>query len=52
MARVAIRFIILFLEGAFIQLFETEGACKVFRVKLAEHCRDASPGDWFLTAGA
>lgn len=47
----AVRFIILFLEGAFIELSEAEGAYEVFRVEFPEHGCDAAASDWFVAAG-
>lgn len=47
----AVRFIVLFLEGAFIELSEAEGAYEVFRMELPEHGCDAAASDWFVAAG-
>lgn len=47
-----IRLIILFLEGALVQLPEAEGADEVFGVELAEHGGDAAAGDGLVAAGA
>ena len=48
----AVRFVILFFEGAFVELFEAEGADKVLRVELLGHGCDAASRDGLLTAGA
>jgi len=45
---VAVGFVRLFFESAFVELFETEGADKVLGVKLAEHGGDATAGNGFL----
>ena len=49
-AGVAVRLVILLLEGALVQLLQAERADKVLRVKLLEHGRDAAPRDWLLAA--
>lgn len=46
----AIRFIILFFEGAFVKLLKAECAHKVLRVKFTMHGCNASASDGFLTA--
>jgi len=51
-ARMAIRFIILFLERALVELTLTKWADEMLRVVLAVHGRDAAAGDWLVTAGA
>lgn len=45
-----VRLVILFLEGALVELFQAKGADEVLWVKLSMHGRDAAPSDWFLTA--
>lgn len=47
----AVGFIILFLEGAFIELSEAECADEVFRVEFPEHGCDAAASDGFVAAG-
>lgn len=39
----------LLLKGALVELLETEGADKVLRMEFAEHGRDASSADRFMT---
>lgn len=51
-ASVAVRFVILFFEGALVELLEAESADKVLRVELAEHGGDAAAGDRLVTACA
>ena len=46
----AVRLVVLLLEGALVQLLKAEGADEVLRVKLLEHGRDAAPRDWLLAA--
>lgn len=48
----AVRFIVLFFEGALVELLEAEGADKVLRVELAEHGSDAAASDGLVAAGA
>lgn len=48
----AIRFIVLFLESAFVQLFQTESAYKVFWMEFPKHSRNTATGNWFVTTGA
>lgn len=48
----AVRFVVLFFKGAFVELFQAEGAHKVLRVELLGHGCDAAARDWLLTAGA
>ena len=47
-----IRFVVLLLECALVQLTLAECADKVLRVVLAIHCRDAATGDRLVTTGA
>jgi len=49
---VAVRFVVLFFEGAFVELFQAEGADKVLRVKLLGHGCDTASCNGLLTAGA
>ena len=49
-AGVAVRLVVLLLEGALVQLLQAESADKVLRVKLLEHGRDAAPRDRLLAA--
>jgi hypothetical protein len=49
---VTIGFIVLLLERALVQLFQTEGAHKMFRMEFLEHGRDATPGDGLRAASA
>lgn len=51
-AAVAVRFVVLFFKGSFVELLQTEGTHKVLGVKLFGHGCDAASCDWFLTAGA
>lgn len=51
-APMAVRFVILLLEGALVELLETEGTDKMLRVELLAHGRDASAGYGLLAAGA
>lgn len=48
----AVRFVVLFFKGAFVELFQAEGAHKVLRVELLGHGCDAASRDGLLTAGA
>lgn len=48
----AVRFVVLFFEGAFVELFQAEGADKVLRVELLGHGGDTASRDGLLTAGA
>lgn len=48
----AVRFVVLFFEGSLVELLEAEGADEVLGVELAEHGRDAAPGDGLMAAGA
>lgn len=48
----AIGLVVLFFEGALVELFQTERTHKMFGVKLSEHGRDAPPRDGFVAAGA
>ena len=43
-----VRFIILFLEGPFVKLFQTECTLEVFWMKLLLHSCDASASDGFV----
>lgn len=51
-ARVAVGFVVLFFECALVELFETEGADKMFGVELSRHGRDTATADWFVAASA
>lgn len=51
-AAMAVGFVILFFEGAFVELFQAEGTDKVLRVKFLGHGRDTATSDWLLTARA
>lgn len=51
-AAVAVGFVVLFFEGAFVELFQAEGTDKVLRVELLGHGGDATSRDGLLTAGA
>ena len=48
----AVRLVALLLEGALVQLLQTEGANEVFRVELPEHGRDAATGNGLVASGA
>lgn len=48
----AVWFIVLFFEGALIQLLQAKCTNKMFWVKLPMHCCDASSSDGFLTVVA
>lgn len=48
----AVRFVVLFFEGSFVELFQAESTHKVLRVELLGHGRDAASCDRLLTAGA
>jgi len=48
---VAVRLIILLLEGALVELLEAEGTHEVLRVELLEHGCDAATCDGLLTGG-
>lgn len=50
-APVAVWLLSLLLEGALVQLLQTEAAYKVFRMKLAEHGGDTPAGDGLVAAG-
>ena len=45
-----IRLVILFFEGTFVELLQTESTDKVFWVELFVHGCDTSSSDWFMTA--
>lgn len=51
-AAVAVGFVVLFFEGAFVELLQAEGADKVLRVELLGHGGDAAARDGLLAAGA
>lgn len=51
-AAVAVGFVVLFFKGAFVELFQAEGADKMLRVELLGHGRDTAACDGLLTAGA
>lgn len=51
-AALAVRLVVLLLEGAFVELLQAEGADEVLRVKLLGHGGDAAPRDGLLAAGA
>lgn len=46
----AIRFVVLFLKSALVQLFQTEGANEMLRMEFPKHGRHASSGNRFVTA--
>lgn len=48
----AVRLVVLFFEGAFVELLQAEGAHEVLRVELLGHGRDAASRDGLLAAGA
>lgn len=48
----AVRFVVLFLEGALVQLLQAESAHEMLRVEFLEHGRYAAAGDRFGTTGA
>lgn len=48
----AVGFVVLFFKGAFVELFQAEGADKVLRVELLGHGCDAAACDRLLAAGA
>lgn len=48
----AVRFVVLLFESAFVQLFKAKGANKMLRVKLLAHGCDTAAGYGLLTAGA
>lgn len=48
----AVGFVVLFFKGAFVELFQAEGADKVLRMELLGHGCDAASRDGLLTAGA
>lgn len=50
-AFVAIWLFVLFLKSALVELFQTEGAHKVFRMELLEHGSNAATYDGFRAAG-
>lgn len=47
----AVRFVVLLLEGALVELLQAEGADKVLRVELLGHGGDAAARDGLLAAG-
>lgn len=51
-ATLAVGFVVLLFERAFVELFQAEGADEVLRVELLGHGRDAAARDGLLTAGA
>lgn len=51
-AALAVRLVVLLLEGAFVELLEAERAHKVLRVELLAHGCDAAASDGLLAAGA
>lgn len=51
-AAVAVRLVVLLLEGSFVELLQAEGAHKVLRVELLGHGGDAAARDRLLAAGA
>lgn len=51
-AAVAVGLVVLFFEGAFVELLQAEGADKVLRVELLGHGRDAASCYGLLAAGA
>lgn len=51
-AALAVGLVVLLLEGALVELLETEGADKVLRVELLAHGGDAAARDWLLAARA
>lgn len=51
-AAVAVGFVLLLLEGPFVELLQAEGAHKVLGVELPGHGRDAAACDWLSAAGA
>lgn len=48
----AVRLVVLLLEGALVQLLEAESTHKVLRMELPAHGCDAAAGDGLLAAGA
>lgn len=48
----AVRLVVLLLEGSFVELLQAEGAHKVLRVELLGHGSDAAARDRLLAAGA
>lgn len=48
----AVRLVILFLEGSLVELSKAKGTDEMFRMELSEHCRDASARYGLMTAGA
>lgn len=51
-AALAVRLVVLLLEGAFVELLKAESAHKVLRVELLAHGGDAAARDGLLAAGA
>ena len=51
-ARVTVGLLLVLLEGALVQLLQTERTGKVFRMVLLEHRRDAATGDRRAATGA
>lgn len=51
-AVLAVRLVILFFEGSFVELLEAEGTDKVFRVKFLAHSGDAASRDRLLAPRA
>lgn len=51
-AVVAVRLVVLFLEGALVELPQAERAYEVLRMELTEHGCDASAGYGLVAAGA
>jgi len=48
----AVRFLVLFFERSFIELFQAKGAHEMLRVELLEHGRYATAGNRLVTSGA
>ena len=48
----AVGFVVLLFESAFVELFQAEGTDKVLRVELLGHCRYTASCDGLLTARA
>lgn len=48
----AVRLVVLFLEGSFVKLFQAEGTDKVFWVEFLAHSSNTATCDRLLTAGA
>lgn len=51
-AVLAVRLVVLFFEGSFVELLEAEGTDKVFRVKFLAHSSDAASRDRLLAPRA